>query len=119
MLKWDVHIVGVVHKPNCSGMNYILSSGEISNLPYARNKQNEFVQELIPPDAVIKRVKVWGGKDACLWGLQFFDTHNKSILKAGYTSEAAQSEFTLQKGERLLGVVSTIHKGYEPNQLDV
>jgi hypothetical protein len=37
---FDKHLVGFVHKPNADCFNYILSNGEISNLPYVSFKKS-------------------------------------------------------------------------------
>ena len=71
-MNWMVHIVGVVHSSGgASGFNYILSTGEISNLPYVHYKQSDAKEVRIPDGAVIRKVIMWttDENNTSLWGI--------------------------------------------------
>lgn len=85
-LSWNKHIVGAVHHPSgsLSGLNYILSDGSVSNLPYKVFSKQSAKEVRIPEGAVIQKVKMFGWEEGELYGLQFFDKDGNKILEAGY-----------------------------------
>jgi hypothetical protein len=122
--SFENHIVGFVHSPEYSGFNYILSNGEVSNIPYVDYEQDETEEVRIPEGAVIRKVIMYTSEEdnTCLWGVQFFDKDNKMLLEAGCTEDEKvkhSREFTLEEDERIVGVKSQVDKGYEPEQLDI
>ena len=98
-------------------MNYVLSDGRISPLPYNRFKESETVLVQIPEGAVVRRGVMWGNF-SFLCGVQFFDCHGNMILEAG-TLKGKMKDFTLGEGERLVGIKSKVERGREPTQQDV
>ncbi len=77
-----------------------------------------------PEGAVIKRVRLqyWTNKNSnegCLTGLEFYDKQNQLILRAGLTESHKNdtnyktTEFSLEEGERLIGIKSGLVPGFK------
>jgi len=71
-----------------------------------------------PTGAVIKTIKVFygtnsGGLDYGLFGLEFLDKSNKSILVAGDVSTSLNiKEIVLADDERVVGLKSRLNRGF-------
>ena len=126
ILSWHNPIAGFVARPECAGVNVIMSDGTVSELPYNFRPASQYTPvRLNPENSIVRRVIMWGTtKDHGFSGVEMFNVTGTKVLEVGYCGFQAgmtAKEFTLEDDERLVGVRAQKHPEEKrlPAQLDL
>jgi len=109
-LDYDHHIIGFQHNPDFPwcGFNFILSNGKRTQFPLKIDGaclQSSWREDTIDTNIQLGKVVIYGDSgDSEISSIEFFDTNNNLVLKAGKIGGIAKKEIPLHKGERIVGM---------------